>query len=208
MGNNGMFQKGITIIFGVAIVILYILHFTSKQPVKAPSGADIRHDASALRVQKIAYVDTDSLLSRYQMVKVMEGHLQQEGESMRRELERRERNLQQRARQYQQRIQNNEIGLEEAKQTEEALVQEQEALIQLQQEYSNRFADQSLILNQELVDTVQSFLGRYNKTKDFDFILARSQANNNILFANDTFDITMEVIEQLNIEYENKQDNQ
>lgn len=208
MKEHGMAQKGITLVFGLAILILYILHFTSGDDITVHPDTDAPDDVPGHMVQKIAYVDTDSLLSQYEMVKVLEDQLQKEGEGMRRELERRERNLQQRAMQYQQRVQNNEISIEEATRTEEALMQEQEALMRLQQEYASQFADQSLILNQELVDTVSGFLGRYNKTKHFDFILARSQANNNILFANDTFDITKEVIEQLNYEYNRRMDSQ
>jgi outer membrane protein len=58
-------------------------------------------------------------------------------------------------------------------------------------------------MNETLIDTVTNFLKRYNKVYKFDYILGYKMAGE-ILLANDTLDITSDVVKALNQEYKDK----
>ncbi len=188
---------GVNALLVIAVIVLFVLYLNTG---KTTSGDDetVAYSGEGLRV---AYVNTDSVLSQYELVRIMEAKLEGEGEAMKKELQRREQNLRQHYAEYQQRVKNDNISIDEAKQTEEALMRQQEELMLLQEEYSTQYANKTMGMNQELVDTVRTFLDRYNKKKNFDYILAKSSANNNILFARDTFDITSELVDKMNKEY-------
>ncbi|MFO8054578.1 MAG: OmpH family outer membrane protein [Bacteroidales bacterium] len=195
METKGKIQTTVSLVLALAIIVLYVLHFRAEQE-ESPAG-----DPERKQGLRIGYVNTDSVLSQYEMVRVMESKLEGEGEAMRNELQRRDQSLRQKIQEYQQNVQRDAISMEEAKRTEEALMKEQEELYKLQEEYASQYADQTMGMNQELVDTVKRFLHRYNRDSRFDYILAKSEAKNNILFARDTFDITADIIGRMNEEY-------
>ena len=64
----------------------------------------------------------------------------------------------------------------------------------LQEEYQKEF--------QELTDTIQNFTKSYAKAKGYDFILCKSSGIDNVLYANEAYDITDEVVKGLNKRYE------
>lgn len=193
---------GINVVLGIAVIALFVLFFSNNKPNAAAKSSEADSNEDALR---IAYVNTDSILKKYELVKIMEAKLQGEGEAMQKELERRQQGLRQKLQQYQQQVKNNSISIEDAKRTEQALMQEEQRLYELQQEYANQYADQTMGMNQELVDTVKTFLNRYNKDQKYDYILAKSVAKNLILFSKDTFNITDQVVEKMNAEYRKKE---
>lgn len=192
---------GINVVLGIAVIALFVMFFSNKPNAEA----NAKNSDSSSEALSIAYVNTDSILSKYELVKIMEAKLQGEGEAMQKELQRRQQNLRQKLQYYQQQVKNNSISIEDAKRTEQALMQEEQQLYELQQEYANQYADQTMGMNQELVDTVKTFLNRYNKDQKYDYILAKSVAKNFILFSKDTFDITNQVIEKMNAEYRKKE---
>jgi len=55
-------------------------------------------------------------------------------------------------------------------------------------------------MNITLLDTISSFMKNYNKKTNYDFILGYSKGGG-ILFANEAYDITKQVLEELNKQY-------
>lgn len=200
------------VILLLGVIVLFILFFSNNQEYPAKQAHQV-NDSTNMNTSSfansslaIAYVNTDSVLSQYKMVQNMEVQLRGEGESMKAELQRRQKLLQQKFQKYQRRVQNNDISIEQAKKTEQELVEEEQQLYQLQQQYAEQYTDKTMGMNQVLVDTVKSFLSRYTRDYPFDYVLARSVAKNNILFAKDSHDITTDIIRKMNEEYE-KQEN-
>ncbi len=58
-------------------------------------------------------------------------------------------------------------------------------------------------MNMKLVDSVTTFLKRFNRQYRFDYILGY-KTGGEILIANDTLDITRSVMEVLNAEYQQR----
>ena len=69
----------------------------------------------------------------------------------------------------------------------------------LNQRLSNEFQVETEKYNKALRDSIQHFLAEYNKDKKYALIL--SKAGDNILYANESYNITKDVIAGLNKAY-------
>jgi outer membrane protein len=97
-------------------------------------------------------------------------------------------------------VQSNSISEERAKVVYEGLMQKQQLLVEKKDRYTQQVADKELNMNLRLLDTVTNFLKRYNRHYGYDYILGYKTAGE-ILLANDSLEITRDVLNTLNEEY-------
>ncbi len=185
----------------VALSALFTLTACNQQPNAASEAAATSEvEESGL---KLAYVQVDSLMSQYQFCKDYTLLLNQKGENAANTLQQRQRTLQQHAAALQKKYESNGFNTrDELERAQNQLNKEQQDLAELDQRLTNELAMENAKLNEELRDSIQAFLKTYNKSKKFDYILARQ--GDNILFANPKFDITKEVVAGLNKRYKAK----
>ena len=162
-----------------------------EQPVAA--------DASASGM-KIAYVEVDSLMTQYDFAKDYSVTLQKKSNNARNTLTQKGNALQAAVNNFQQKLNNNGFtSREQAASQQAAIERQQRDLQELQARLENELASETAKFNEALRDSLQNFLKDYNKDKQFDLIL--SKAGDNILMANQKFDITNDVINGLNKRY-------
>ena len=82
-------------------------------------------------------------------------------------------------------------------------MQEQQKIVDLRDRYSADLQQQEYELNVMLLDSVTNFLKRYNARYKFDYILGYNKGGN-IFLANDTLNITSDVIREINQEFFSK----
>ena len=133
---------------------------------------------------KIAYVEVDSIMTNYTFCKDYSLILQKKGQNIQNTLEAKQRQLQAAAANFQQKVQQNAYTQEQAQSIGAGLQKQQNDL---------------QVLNQRLRDSIQHFLAEYNKDKKYALIL--SKAGDNILYANESYNITKDVIAGLNKAY-------
>lgn len=149
---------------------------------------------------KIAYVEVDSLVSQYEFCKEYTMILQKKSNNARATLEQKGQALQSAAESFQQKLNNNGFTSREQAEGVQANLQRQQANLQeLQGRLSRELDDETAKYNKALLDSVQHFLARYNKTKKYDMIIQK--AGNNILIADKRYDITADVVAGLNKAY-------
>ena len=149
---------------------------------------------------KIAYVEIDSLMARYDFCKDYTILMNRKGENIRATLAGKERALQAKAAELQKKYETNQFTTkEQVEQAQMSLAKQQQDLQALNDRLSNDFAAEQMKYNNEMRDSIQSFLKEYNKTKKFDYII--SKVGDNILTANAKYDITKEVVNGLNKRY-------
>jgi outer membrane protein len=85
---------------------------------------------------------------------------------------------------------------------------EQARLAKLQQDLQDLEVSLSASLQEEyqkelqaLTDTIQTFMSVYAKGKGYDFVLCKSSGIDNVLYANEEYDVTAEVVAALNEKY-------
>ena len=200
MKNNNAYILGA--ILAVAILILYVLHFTSAPGKSGARKGDLitkMNDSSV--TLPVAYVNVDSLLMNYNFAKDLNEALMRTEESSRASLTQKERQLNAAAQEFQRKLQNNAfLSQERAEQEQQRILRMRQEYQQMAERLGQEFALEQQKLNMELSDTVKVRLVEFNKDKGYQIIYSNT-GSDKILFAADKYDITKEVTEFLNKKY-------
>jgi len=182
------------------LIVLYILFFTSPRSVSPEMVTDDSAQVPLSTGPSIVYVNIDTLNEHYEFVKVLKQNLESTGNRLQREVLGEQDALEKEAAEFQRKISTNSITEDQARVVYEELMMKQQALMDKKERYTQQVAEQEFSMNVQLLDTVNSFLARFNRTFGYDYILAYRTAGE-ILTANDSLDITRQVLVQLNNEY-------
>jgi outer membrane protein len=181
----------------VAVAILYYLHFKGKDSVPVVENEQPK---IILPVQNsgIVYINSDSLLEEYEFYKNAKSQLEASQGRIRAELKNQGERLQQEAELYQQQA----IGMTDMQRAkkEEELTMKQQQLMQRKEELLSQLDEDQNKSSEELYSKLNQYLIKYNKGKNYQYVLG-FQKGGGILFANDSLNITREVLVGLNKEY-------
>jgi outer membrane protein len=151
---------------------------------------------------KFAYVEIDTLLTHYTFWKDLNEMMTKKEEDIRATLNQQGRELEQDAQDFQRKLENNAfVSRERAEQEQNRILKKQQSLQELQNRLSNELMVETQKNDMVLRDSINSFLKQYNITKGYSFIFTTATNFNNILYADDVFNITKEVVEGLNAKY-------
>ena len=150
---------------------------------------------------KIAFVEIDSLLTKYNFWNDLSEQMIKKEENIRTTLNEKGKKLEAEAREFDRKIQNNGYASRERAEQEQArLMKLQQELQELQQKLANDLAAENQKNSLELRDSINSFLKVYNQTKGYDLIISNT-AFDNLLYGNPAYNITNEIVEGLNARY-------
>ena len=146
----------------------------------------------------IVFVNSDSLLDQYEFFKNAKTQLEASQSRIKSELKTQGEQLQKDAELYQQQA----VGMTDAQRSkkEEELGMRQQQLMQRKEELLNKLDEEQSKSSEELYIKLNQYLTKYNKGKNYQFVLG-FQKGGGILFANDSLNITKEVVAGLNKEY-------
>lgn len=182
----------------VGIIILFILHFTgSGTKSSSISGAIGKASKGAISV---AFVNNDSILSHYELVKKMRADLEAKGKRLEGEVAAQQKSFEKDAAYFQDQVKKKAISDQSAQEIYGQLQQNQQKIYALRDRYTAELQQSEMDMNVALIDSVMNFLKRYNEKYKFDYILGFTKGGN-ILYANDTLDVTNDVIKELNAAY-------
>src|SRR5690554_5212305 len=187
-------------ILAAALILLYILHFTSKTN---NSGDQIKYEFAAgdSVALPIAYINVDSLLMNYNFAKDLNEALMRIEENSRASLTQKERQVQNAAQEFQRKLENNAFLTQKRAEEEQRRIQKMgDEYQRMAQQLSNELGLEQEKVHFQLSDSVSSALKDFNKNKNYEVILSNT-ASDNILFAHPKYDITDEVIIFLNKRY-------
>ncbi len=178
----------------MAIVVLYILHFSSdKNQSQEPTAAV----AAPLPVN-IAYINSDTLLKNYEFSKMAAGELENKKDELQAEYENRARGLQTEIQNFQQNAQNMTIA--QARAVEEDLTKKQQNLLRYQETLTQTLVQEEAKISNELYDKVADYLRDYGISNNYQLVLTY-QKGSGVLYANDSLNITQRIVEGLNQAY-------
>lgn len=183
-------MKKTLIILAVALMALTSCNKQQQQ------GADAPAQPTEL---KIAYVEVDSIMTQYNFCKDFSLILQKKGQNIQNTLQQKQQAFQQAVNNYQQKLQQNAYTREQAQAIEASLQKQSNDLQALDQRLSAEFQKENENFSVALRDSIQHFLAKYNKDKQYSLILSKS--GDNLLYAAEALDITNEVITGLNKAY-------
>lgn len=150
---------------------------------------------------RIAYVEVDSLLTKYRFWNDLNELMIQKEENIRTTLNEKGKELEAEMREFQRKIENNGFASRErAEQENLRLAQKQRDLQQLQEKLAADLQKENQKNNIQLRDSINSFLKIYNKKKGYTFIISNSGFDN-LLYADTAYNITQEIVDGLNARY-------
>lgn len=150
---------------------------------------------------KIAYVEIDTLLTKYNFWNDLNEMMMKKEENIRATLNEKGRELENEAKEFQRKLENNAFATRERAEQENArLIKKQQDLQELQNRLSNELAAENQKNSLQLRDSINSFLQTYNKEKGYNFILSNTGFDN-LLYADKAYNITDEIVEGLNKRY-------
>lgn len=150
---------------------------------------------------KIAYVEIDSLLTKYRFWNDLNEMMIQKEENIRTTLNEKAKELDKEMREFQRKLENNGFASRErAEQENMRIAQKQRDLQQLQEKLTSELQTENQKNNLQLRDSINSFLKIYNKDKGYSLIISNTGFDN-LLYADQAFNITSEIVEGLNARY-------
>lgn len=203
-GGSKFFTFNLNTVLGLVaiagMIVLFILYFTDK---KADTGSVPVTMQKSGKPLSVVYVNLDSLNTHYEYVKVLRTDLEGTGKRLQTEVLSEQKSLEKEAADFQRQVASNAISEEKAKTVYESLMQKQQALMEKKDRYTQQVAEQEMGMNLRLIDTVTNFLKRYNRKYGYDYIMG-FKAGGEILISNDTLDITRDVLQVINKEYQER----
>lgn len=203
MKNLSLALNGVML---VAIAVLFWLHFSGKG---ATQSKQINFGEKNM---KIAFVDVGKLDSNYKFITEKRAVMEKKVEGMRSSLGDKE--------QYfavmQQKLQDEAAALENDskismtdkfnKQKDlqaryEKLQQDYSTFVRQKEEMEKSLDEELSKFNKEMMDNLFDNINKYNAEQKYDYILAKQQLGG-ILAANDSLDITDDILKMLNEQYE------
>lgn len=184
----------LNIISVIGVIILFILYFTDKNNSES-SVKKISNEGL-----KVGFVNSDSVMENYELVKNMKAALLKKQKAATENFTAQQSAFESQVLEYQKKVKANTISIEQAANTEKLLGQKQENLLALKEELTQNLADEEYKVNIMLQDSIINFLKRYNKNRNYDYILGYAKGGG-ILLAGDSLDLTKDVLYGLNKEY-------
>lgn len=194
-------MKNLSLILNAVLFLLvgylYYVQFSGK---KAESPAVIA--SATTGGVKIAYVDSDTLRAKYEWLKAQDEALKQRMQNAENSMIAKKDALERDAAAFQQKYQSGTVPPAQLEKEAQALGKREEALAAEQQRLSKQLNDEYIKTSNELMSNVEVQLKSLQSQIGYDYILSYTKGGGQVLLANDSLDITKQVLELLNAKKE------
>ncbi len=191
----------LSLICSLVVLIVALPKSESKKEESKPTTANVKQNKSLTNGGlKIAYIDTDSVLAKYDMAKDMEESLKAYQQKVESDFAAKQKKFEADYADY---LKNGaSLTLTQQKDKEKELQRRGNELQQLQPQLMAQLQERQINDNKKLLDAVYAFIKDYNKKhQNFDVIFAKSYISSPVLYIDEGMDITEEIIKGLNEEY-------
>lgn len=148
---------------------------------------------------EIVYVNSDSLLTKYDYFKDMSSRLEDKGKRAQVDLSSKGQAFQREVAEYQKGAAA--LSADQRAATEQRLARKQQELQTYNQNASAQVQQEQAAENAKLYDKIADFLKGYAKEKGYKLILTYSKANPTVLFGDESLNVTNDVVKLLNENY-------
>jgi len=189
-------------VLAIAVVILFILHFTDKK--ESTVQRMVTADGESAGIVPIAFVNVDSLLQNYNYAKDLYELQLKKQENARANITQEARKLENEMMEFRRKYENNAfLTAERAEQEQQRLLRKQQELQDLDNRTASELMAEQQKMSEQLRDSIVSQLKVYNKDRAYHIIFSDT-GGDNVLLADDAYDITSELLDILNKRYSNK----
>lgn len=190
--NISLILNGILVL---AVAHLYYLNFSKKTTSDQP--AIIMPHTSGGGV-KIAYVNADTLDAKYEWLKTQKAALEQRVQNAEKSMYAKKESLVKDMSAFKQKADSGTIPPAELEKEYNVLMQRQQKLADEEGRLGKQLADEQQKAMNELMANVEAKLKSLQSQIGYDYILSYSKGGGQVLLANDSLDITAQVLQLLN----------
>lgn len=181
------------------IGVLLATGMSCHQQGSAPASVSSTADSAAVNAEKIVYVNVDTLLEKYEYFKDVRTKLEEKAKKAQADLQSRSTAFQREVADYQQNA--GTMSAADRQSTEERLARKQDELARHNQNASTSFAQEEASENEKLYSKITDYLKKHAKENGYKLVLTYSASNPAVLYADESLEITTEVLAALNAEY-------
>ncbi|MBC7418928.1 MAG: OmpH family outer membrane protein [Pedobacter sp.] len=198
-----MKHKKFTHIVAVAAFAFAIIFSACQNKTSKTSSTTAKKDSSTAGTvdasQKIVFVNSDSLLSKYDYYKDLKTKFDAKTKSAQADLQSKTQAFQREVADYQKNAAT--LAADVRKSTEERLSRKQQELQTYQQNAGGSLQNDQAVENEKLYNKVAEYLKGYAKEKGYKMVMTYAKGSSAILYADESLDVTSEVIKGLNEDY-------
>ena len=183
----------------LAVVVLYILHFTGNGEIQVePSNDTLQTSVDVHKLGLIYYVNTDSVWANYKFVQDVNDDLIAKKQVYESQLQRQLSGFEKDVMEFR----NNGANMSqmEVQIQQNDLMKREQELTQLKESLEMKFINEEQEWNAKLRKNIVDYIDSLTSDKNYDYILGYS-VTSNIILANDSLELTGEVLNGLNAAY-------
>lgn len=186
---------------GMAVVAVAVMASCNQGTNSGNTGTGASDSlASQPQAAQIVYVNADTLLENYEYFKEIRTNLEEKAKKAQADLQSRSTAFQREVADYQQKAPT--MSAADRQSTEERLARKQDELARHQQNAGNAFAQEEAEENEKLYTKITEYLKAHAKENGYKFVLTYSATSPSVLYADESLEITKEVLSALNAQYE------
>ena len=195
--------KPLLLTFFAAMCIILFTQCSGETKVQNGAKSNCTINIDSIKGLKIVYVNLDTIMYRYEFALDLNKEMISKEARISATLDGKRKKLEEEIADFEYRCNAKLLA------TEEQFIEERDKIIKKEQEFVKQrdelymqLESENMARSKELRDSINSYILEHNQTKGYDFILTK--IGDNILYANSTLDITMEIVEGLNKRYNKK----
>jgi len=181
---------------GIAVAVLAV---ACNQTPQNNSASSAKTTTTVSDKAEIVYVNSDSLLSKYDYFKDMSARLEDKGKKAQVDVSSKGQAFQREVAEYQKGAAT--LSADQRAATEQRLARKQQELQTYNQNASAQIQQEQAQENEKLYDKISDFMKGYAKDKGYKLILTYSKANPTVLFGDESLNVTNDVVKILNENY-------
>ncbi|HMU97631.1 MAG TPA: OmpH family outer membrane protein [Chitinophagales bacterium] len=186
----------------ILVGILFYLHFNGKKSAAPVTVKSLDGKTQAVQGQVIAYFDIDSFQNNYTYYKQKKHEIETKQNAIESEMARDEKKIQSMIEGYQKKAET--MTEEEYYIAQQKLAVEQQKAQEKVQNSTDALMKMTEKFNLELMESITVYLKEYNADNRYTYILPYTKSNPNLLYVDERFDITKDIIEGMNAKLKQK----
>ena len=191
----------LNIILIIAVAVLYVLHFLGSG-VKTQQSEAINEETGQTvdRDYPIAYVNIDTLYSKYNMFIDKRDEFFQKRDEKQAELQLQLKDLEKQAMDFQNQYNKGLMTRTKAQMVQQELGQKEQQLYITRDNLAMQLSEEEQVMNRQILNSILEYLKEYNTQYNYKYILS-SQFGGPVLYTDNTLNITYDVLNGLNEKY-------
>jgi outer membrane protein len=193
-------MKNLLVVLNAILIALVIFLFVIVHNMKKSMSWSQKDNQISKKDVTAVYVNEDSLTQNLDYLVDLKKEIEIRQTAIQKEYDEKGRDLQDEYAAYQQKVQSRNISEVDAQKEQQKMQEKKSVLDELQKQLED-LGKETQARNKIIVNKIQKFVTEYNKSRHFDYIFTYSNQGGQILVANDSLDITNNVVAALNKEY-------